>query len=219
MRISQEPLSAAEVAHCRQMLSQHEARPLEYARGVFSATATSPTPKVPTEWLPLLLGREIPSQQALNELFDLLMRDYNSVCDCLDLGIPVVPAASDVAGIREFCQGYIRVVQKTERWKLDQEAFAQLLPIAVLSEYVQAASLSNLAPDYAANPEEWICRQREDLSNTVAGSYAYWEEARKEPPPPEPENVAPSAAGKIGRNEACPCGSGKKYKKCCGAPS
>ncbi len=24
---------------------------------------------------------------------------------------------------------------------------------------------------------------------------------------------------KIGRNEACPCGSGKKFKKCCGSPS
>ena len=23
-------------------------------------------------------------------------------------------------------------------------------------------------------------------------------------------------APKIGRNESCPCGSGKKYKKCCG---
>lgn len=23
--------------------------------------------------------------------------------------------------------------------------------------------------------------------------------------------------GKIGRNEKCPCGSKKKYKKCCGA--
>nr|WP_272917305.1 SEC-C metal-binding domain-containing protein [Halobacillus litoralis] len=23
---------------------------------------------------------------------------------------------------------------------------------------------------------------------------------------------------KIGRNEPCPCGSGKKYKKCCGSP-
>jgi uncharacterized protein YecA (UPF0149 family) len=22
---------------------------------------------------------------------------------------------------------------------------------------------------------------------------------------------------KVGRNETCPCGSGKKYKKCCGA--
>ena len=24
-------------------------------------------------------------------------------------------------------------------------------------------------------------------------------------------------APKIGRNDPCPCGSGKKYKKCCGA--
>ena len=24
---------------------------------------------------------------------------------------------------------------------------------------------------------------------------------------------------KVGRNEPCPCGSGKKYKKCCGAAS
>jgi preprotein translocase subunit SecA len=28
---------------------------------------------------------------------------------------------------------------------------------------------------------------------------------------------APSAIGKIGRNDPCPCGSGKKYKKCHGA--
>jgi uncharacterized protein len=28
---------------------------------------------------------------------------------------------------------------------------------------------------------------------------------------------APSEAhGKVGRNEPCPCGSGKKYKRCCG---
>ena len=25
------------------------------------------------------------------------------------------------------------------------------------------------------------------------------------------------AAKKVGRNDPCPCGSGKKYKKCCGA--
>ncbi|MBQ7225236.1 MAG: SEC-C domain-containing protein [Clostridia bacterium] len=25
------------------------------------------------------------------------------------------------------------------------------------------------------------------------------------------------AEQKVGRNEPCPCGSGKKYKKCCGA--
>ncbi len=40
---------------------------------------------------------------------------------------------------------------------------------------------------------------------------------------PEPEEVPPSTVGsplqkagpKIGRNDPCPCGSGKKYKKCC----
>jgi len=28
---------------------------------------------------------------------------------------------------------------------------------------------------------------------------------------------APRRVTKVGRNEPCPCGSGKKYKKCCGA--
>jgi SEC-C motif-containing protein len=27
----------------------------------------------------------------------------------------------------------------------------------------------------------------------------------------------PAVSQKVGRNEPCPCGSGKKYKKCCGA--
>ena len=31
------------------------------------------------------------------------------------------------------------------------------------------------------------------------------------------EEEAPAAAAKPGRNDPCPCGSGKKYKKCCGA--
>ncbi|MBU1877352.1 MAG: SEC-C domain-containing protein, partial [Chloroflexi bacterium] len=26
----------------------------------------------------------------------------------------------------------------------------------------------------------------------------------------------PQPTGKVGRNDPCPCGSGKKYKKCCG---
>jgi SWIM/SEC-C metal-binding protein len=45
--------------------------------------------------------------------------------------------------------------------------------------------------------------------------------------PKEPEDIADleillnwpkpiKAEKKVGRNEPCPCGSGKKYKKCCG---
>ncbi len=38
----------------------------------------------------------------------------------------------------------------------------------------------------------------------------------KPSPAPAPA-TAVKAGGKIGRNEPCPCGSGRKYKKCCGA--
>ena len=31
-----------------------------------------------------------------------------------------------------------------------------------------------------------------------------------------PQSHPPSSQPKIGRNDPCPCGSGKKYKKCCG---
>jgi uncharacterized protein len=31
-----------------------------------------------------------------------------------------------------------------------------------------------------------------------------------------PIPVTHSPFGKVGRNDPCPCGSGKKYKKCCG---
>jgi len=36
--------------------------------------------------------------------------------------------------------------------------------------------------------------------------------------PPQPVSIPPTIKShpKVGRNDPCPCGSGKKYKKCCG---
>jgi preprotein translocase subunit SecA len=42
------------------------------------------------------------------------------------------------------------------------------------------------------------------------------EEAEGAEVPPEEKPVPVRVERKIGRNEPCPCGSGKKYKKCCG---
>ena len=41
------------------------------------------------------------------------------------------------------------------------------------------------------------------------------EEAAPAPAPEAEANPAPSEPVKAGRNDPCPCGSGKKYKKCC----
>lgn len=35
-------------------------------------------------------------------------------------------------------------------------------------------------------------------------------------PPADTEPAAPAVSHKVGRNDPCPCGSGKKFKKCCG---
>ena len=50
-----------------------------------------------------------------------------------------------------------------------------------------------------------------ELQTRVDGWVAQWE-ARREPPP---KLVVASSGPKVGRNDPCPCGSGKKYKKCC----
>ncbi|NBC14099.1 MAG: hypothetical protein GVY09_12290, partial [Gammaproteobacteria bacterium] len=59
--------------------------------------------------------------------------------------------------------------------------------------------------------------------------HAFWLERRqssRDPrsiapgaPPPRVQEPVVRATAKVGRNDPCPCGSGKKYKKCCGAPS
>ena len=49
--------------------------------------------------------------------------------------------------------------------------------------------------------------------------WACFDDAPEQPylsPTPVPEAHAAAKPQKVGRNDPCPCGSGKKYKKCCG---
>ena len=55
---------------------------------------------------------------------------------------------------------------------------------------------------------------------TMGQSFANGSRSRRQRPAPQPiRAAAPSAKGgrKVGRNQPCPCGSGKKYKRCCAA--
>ncbi|NLF53057.1 MAG: UPF0149 family protein [Thauera phenolivorans] len=89
-------------------------------------------------------------------------------------------------------------------------------------EAVRATLDEVLAPwgeDEAAQADEetrlgWL----EAVGDAVNDVFAHWRDL--ELPAPQPlaadAAVAPAAATP-GRNDPCPCGSGKKYKKCCGA--
>ncbi len=60
----------------------------------------------------------------------------------------------------------------------------------------------------------------ESAKNFIHSQYTPLDKGKKQPSVIQAGEVATSraapAAKKIGRNEPCPCGSGKKYKKCCG---
>ena len=66
-----------------------------------------------------------------------------------------------------------------------------------------------LAAILAADIAEYTRRMEADTDGTVAA----WHAARADVIDPED----PTTWGKVGRNSACPCGSGKKYKHCHGA--
>jgi uncharacterized protein len=54
----------------------------------------------------------------------------------------------------------------------------------------------------------------DQLPTTLQMIAAFWRQPDQGFPRREPMRSA-----KVGRNEPCPCGSGRKFKKCCGATS
>jgi len=100
----------------------------------------------------------------------------------------------------------------------------------LLADYGDAQVLPRLQQDIEALPPDFDSRASRallfnlttafedlggelppDLQARVDGWFAQWE-ARREPPP---RRVVASPGPKVGRNDPCPCGSGKKFKKCC----
>jgi hypothetical protein len=67
-----------------------------------------------------------------------------------------------------------------------------------------------LVDDTVAEMGWWACFREDRVKNTVRTAPA------SKPNPAASPQIKRSTP-KTGRNEPCPCGSGKKYKKCCGA--
>ncbi len=75
----------------------------------------------------------------------------------------------------------------------------------------------NAPIDAVAECSTWLCF-RDDAREEDTGPIGDWEGAKDEPGAVIATGERPYLAPpKVGRNDPCPCGSGKKFKKCCGA--
>jgi len=67
-----------------------------------------------------------------------------------------------------------------------------------------------------------VAEKRDDIKEaapqkrTNYSGYRIGREGGQAAPPPERKIEPIRVEKKIGRNDPCPCGSGKKYKQCCG---
>ncbi|MCG7587222.1 YchJ family metal-binding protein [Photobacterium sp. OFAV2-7] len=73
---------------------------------------------------------------------------------------------------------------------------------------------------YQENEDEFCLHEKSRFLREPVGEECQWFYIDGEYPQPaeEPAPVtpAPASSDKVGRNDPCPCGSGKKFKKCCG---
>jgi hypothetical protein len=67
----------------------------------------------------------------------------------------------------------------------------------------------------SGNPERMKHHRRKELAKNNVAPLGYVDADEDEDW--EPVQTVRRTEAKVGRNDPCPCGSGKKYKRCCGA--
>ena len=187
---------------------------IEELDGFFAALVTGPELVPPSEYVPALWGTPdgegpvFDSDEQLEYAFGLLMRHWNAIAGRLAGGYPHVPTVLEGSDGTDWALGFLRgMAVREESWRLlfdDKDSAALLSPVMVLA-----------APEVATAPKDWargdISKTLEYLTIATMGLYRYWRE-REQRVRRAPLRRAP----KVGRNEPCPCGSGRKYKHCCG---
>jgi preprotein translocase subunit SecA len=109
-------------------------------------------------------------------------------------------------------RGYAQKNPKQEYKREAYELFAQLLNVVKMEVTRTLMTVRIQTREEASQAAEAIDQRGEQLSNIT---YTYPTEDGSVETEAEESNAAPRYAG-VGRNDPCPCGSGKKFKQCHG---
>jgi uncharacterized protein len=202
--------------------------------GYLTAIAIGPTTLMPSEWVPGIWGPTpddapaFASMEQSQRIFDLLLRHFNGIIwrleDDPDSIAPLFNTNKypddphEYLDAEPWAHGFMQGVNLCRSaWQPlfdDKQGQAWLRPLHLLGA------------DEVSEEEDLLVRwpnQREQLSeqipDSIASIYRYWLPYREAVHERQLATTVQRTSSKIGRNDPCPCGSGKKFKKCCGAAS
>ena len=104
-----------------------------------------------------------------------------------------------------------------QNWKSHIQYLEQLRQVIGLRSYGQRDPLVEYKKEAFLLFENLLGKLKTDLVTMLLNLKIIQKEEEGDSQNKVQENLQSIAKSKIGRNEPCPCGSGKKYKHCCGA--
>jgi uncharacterized protein len=223
-----EPLTETELGRLDEFLKSYKgsrAMNIEEVDGFFSALIAGPEFVAPSEYMPELFGCETPETGAFstlaeaNEILGLLMCHWNNIAGTLSKGEVYLPVLlEDENGMEQgndWARGFIRgTCLRHDGWTellADEDHGRCMIPMLMLYHEHDE--------DPAMRPKPISPEQREKvIKSTAAGLVGAYRYFRQYGAPNANTRGAepPYRTDRIGRNDPCPCGSGKKYKRCCG---
>jgi uncharacterized protein len=187
--------------------------------GFLAGVIVCPDLIIPSEWMPVVWGDDegpmFEDMEQVQAVSKLILDHYNDIIRQLDNGrySPIFDIDIDDTILWEtWIEGFAEAMRlRPEAWityteNEDADLYQSLFVLGRLKELATSPNdiepldideeLENLAPDLILAHVEILHRAR------LAQEKTHMTPANENQP-------------KIGRNDPCPCGSGKKFKKCC----
>ena len=194
----------------------HDTMRCDEVQGFMMALLSGPDAMNPTNWLPEILGEEsLFDAKERTEIERLVMAMAADMRMKLNEKIlPDLWFYEDEAGNPDFytwCNAYLYALDivPTDWFEaVEQEEFEDLFyPIMALGGIYDDEENGEVI--LHLNEKE-LTQLESDLPHVLLDIYWYWQAIINKPQTVRREGE------KVGRNDPCPCGSGKKYKACCG---
>ena len=194
--------------------------------GFLTCLAVGPEPISEAEWLPLVFPDDAPvpeGEQNLQELKGIALGHYADIVHRLSQGEvnPITWSLRDLSiDASDWAAGFaVAMTLREEPWRrmTSSGSGALLAPILLLCSQELGLDEEEEFELEELYDEDWSTLMEESadaIPASVLGIAAYW---RMTPAEQRAFSRQINSHMKIGRNDPCPCGSGRKFKKCCGA--